>query len=238
MTRQEAMDELRKCIPSFNRKYLHWGKVKDKEQDKSWLYKDDFYSQPDGERKNFFLPESIPVDFLVGLEADIDGTHYVARRHENRRDYRKVDLSVTDYACYGNTHKYGTLSIDGVNWKDGDCTTSSRKLSNIDPRVVGIWKVDICKILSNEDLGEKNCDWDGYEANEATCRFSNIDELYCTAAYVALLRIEGKFDLTIDAWCDANPSEATQYLLKVDGDEVRFMPMLKAAKANILDEPF
>ena len=48
MTREEAMNELKKCIPSFNRKYIHWGKLVDKEADKSWLYKDDMYSQPDG----------------------------------------------------------------------------------------------------------------------------------------------------------------------------------------------
>ncbi len=237
MTREEAMNELKKCIPSFNRKYIHWGKLVDKETDKSWLYKDEIYSQPDGERKTFLMPEVIPVDFLNGIKANFDDCEYVSVS----QNPRKVDLSVTDYACYGNTHKYGTLSISGAVWQHEEFgkkwSTSSRRLSNIDPRVTGIWKVDLCKILSNEDLGEKGCDWEGYEANEATCRFSDIDELYCTAAYVALLRIEGDFLLTIDSYVASDP-KPFQQLMKIEDGNVTFLPMLRAAKANILDEPF
>jgi hypothetical protein len=225
------MNILTGCIPSFKLPYLHRGSVVDKEVDRSWLYRDEIYSQPRGERKSFPMPEKISSDFLVGIEADLGGKKYVSKRSHSDEP-RKVVLQVTDFGYFGNTHKYGVLKVSGVYWSEGKYATMSNDLSMIDPRVTGIWSIDLCKIITNEDLGEK-AQWDGYEPHEGTCRFSNISELYCTAAYVSLLRIEGDFALTIGTY--AQVPDDDDYLVKVENDVATVFPNLQKSIDKMLE---
>ena len=239
MTREEALNTLQRCIPSFNRKYIHWDKLVDKDEDMSWLYLDETFRKWKSEDdKPYLLPKVIPADYLVGVEAVVDGKTYHSKfngridpHSKCKVPMRHVALDITDYGLYGNTHKYGNLDVSGVEWNEDG--TDKRSFGSIfsakyDPRISPKWKIDIRKILSPEDVGEKNCDWSGYEAGEATSRFSDLDELLCSAAYVTLLRFEGPLYLNIGAYYVV--PEMDDYLLQVDDkDDVTINPRLKAA---------
>ena len=105
------------------------------------------------------------------------------------RSGRKVNLEVMDFGLYGNQHKYGELYISGVAFVNGN-TCRYGSINAMDNRIQPSWKIDIRKIITESDsfAGE-----DGFELGEGTQRFDDLLELCCTAAYVALLRIEGPF---------------------------------------------
>ena len=231
MKRKTALKKLQACIPSFNFEYKRWGeKVVDKDKDHSWLYRDECYRRPDADWKEEppTLPEVIPPDFLIGEEAVIGDEKYVVRRDPDDT-IRKVCLEVTDFAAYGNTHKYGKLKIRGVHWgrvnDDGLYSwTSSRQLGNVDPRVTGLWDVDLYWIIRDSSyFGEGEI---GYEVNEATARFVSRDELYITAAYVAILRVGGPMLLHDGYSAAAFPEK--YWLVKIDeNDNVTLSPRLR-----------
>lgn len=231
MKRKTALKKLQACIPSFNVEYKRWGEeVVDKEKDKSWLYRDQTYFRPDHDWKDEAptLPEIITPDFLVGTEVEVNDEKYVVKRDAGDKGIRKVCLEVSDYAAYGNTHKYGKLKIKGVHWSKVDSGpyswTSSRELGNADPRVTSIWDVDLYWIIRDSSYfgeGER-----GYEVNEATARFIYNDELYITAAYVSLLRVAGPMLLHDGYFAAAYPEK--YWLVKVDeNDNVTFSPKLR-----------
>lgn len=221
MTRQEALNILAPYIPSMTREYFRWGKKTDKEKDRSWLYRDDYYAKPDApygdpDRVKTF-PEKIPVDFLEGLEAEFEGKTYVAKRDEWEKDYRRVYLEIVDFGYWGNKHKYGKLQITGLHWSSGKGGMSCRQLSNVDPRVTGIWDVDICRIVAEGELDPSEC-----PPGESSQRFDTIEELIATAAYVALLRVEGPIKMD-NASSYASAERKDDMILTVDkNDNVTF----------------
>ena len=221
MTRQEAMNRLRSLIPSFERDYIPFGEPADKSEDMEWLYRDDYIWDKDNHR--ITLPELIPADYMVGIEVNIDRGEYVSIPRSNTEKGRKVALSVMDFGMLGNTHKYGTLSIPGVQWKsktDGHYILSSQ-IDKMVPQAKTHYEVKLYKIIAPDDLSQKVDDWDGYDPGCATQRFENLAELYCTAAYVSLLRVGGPYYLYVGE-SYVIPDE-TDYLLVVDeNDNVEF----------------
>ena len=225
MTREEAIEKLTPFIPSLKREYYRWGELRDKNEDRSWLYRDEPYmrpnakwSDPDRER---YLPEVIPENFLEGTVADIDGEKFCVKRSylSIERGYRRVYLGITDFAMYGNTHKYGKLQIDGLRWSriGTNSMTSSNKLNDVEPRVQGIWDVDLFRIVAEGEMSAGEC-----PVGEATARFTYIDELIATAAYVTLIRIQGPCVLD-NASSYATMRTDNDILLSIDkNDEVTF----------------
>lgn len=225
MTREEAIKKLAPFIPSLNREYIMWGKLRDKNEDRSWLYRDEAYRKPNAEwndpDKERYLPEVIPENFLEGTVADINGEKFCVKRSypSAERDYRRVYLQITDFAMYGNTHKYGTLKIDGLMWsKIGTASaTSWYKLDDMEPRVKGIWDVDLFRIVAEGEMSAEEC-----PVGEATARFTYIDERVATAAYVTLIRIQGPCILD-NASSYATMRTDNDILLSIDkNDEVTF----------------
>lgn len=196
MTRDEAIKIIEPFIPSLQRNYLRWGEETDKSKDRSWLYRDEWYGRPsaawnDPDRERS-MPEVIPENFLESLAVEIDGKKYVVKRSYPERNYRRVYLQITDFAYYGNTHKYGKLQIDGVCWsyEDGGGHISQRKLDDTEPRVRNIWDVNLFRIVGEGEMSASEC-----PIGESTARFVSLEELVATAAYVTLLRIGGPFVL-------------------------------------------
>lgn len=234
MTRQEALEKLQALIPSFRRDYIHWEKLVDKETDRSWLYRDELK----WDKKNNLIdyPEVIPADYMVGIKGTLkdnmtgEDVAYETVPHYAGDKRRKIALDIVDFAYYGNTHKYGTLKVSGVEWRNltNGKTTMCSYLEDIEPRARFCWDVDLFKIIDDNDLSQKKDDWDSYDPNEATQRFESLAELYCTAAYVALLRYQGPIYLYEGSWCCV--PEEIDYLLTVDeNDNVEFCDELKWA---------
>lgn len=225
MTREEAIKQLAPFIPSLNREYIRWDEPRDKNEDRSWLYRDEPYRKPnakwDDPDKERYLPEVIPENFLEGTLAEIDGKEYRAKRSfaSSTRGYRRVYLEITDFAMYGNTHKYGKLQIDGLIWAESGTKSSTfyYKLEDVEPRVQGIWDVDLFRIVAEGEMSAEEC-----PVGEATARFTYIDELVATAAYVTLIRIQGPCILD-NASSYATMRTDNDILLSIDkNDEVSF----------------
>ena len=120
---------------------------------------------------------------------------------------------------YGNTHKYGKLQIEGLRWSriGSNTATSWNKLGDVEPRVQGIWDVDLFRIVAEGEMSAEEC-----PVGEATARFTYIDELVATAAYVTLIRIQGPCVLD-NASSYATERTDKDILLSVDkNDEVTF----------------
>ena len=225
MTREEAIHKLTPFIPSLEREYSRWGELRDKNEDRSWLYRDESYRRPSAKwndpDKERYLPEMIPENFLEGTVADIDGEKFCVKRSypSTERDYRRVYLEITDFAMYGNTHKYGKLQIDGLRWSriGNNTATSWNKLDDVEPRVQSIWDVDLFRIVAEGEMSAEEC-----PVGEATARFTYVDELVATAAYVTLIRIQGPCVLD-NASSYATVRTDKDILLSVDkNDEVTF----------------
>lgn len=221
MTREEAIKKLEPFIPSLTRDYYRWGEKKvDKTKDRSWIYRDGYYERPNAKwndpHRQEYIPEQIPEHFLEGTEVEVDGEKFVIRRTYPERDYRRVHLQVTDFADYGNTHKYGQLQIDGVYWGDFNNNSHTHhgwfKLTDIEPRVRNIWDVDLFRIVGEGEMSGSEC-----PVGEATGRFVYLDELITTAAYVTLLRIQGPAILD-NASSYAATRTKEDIILSVDGD--------------------
>ena len=225
MTREEAIEKLVPFIPSLKLEYNRWGELRDKNEDRSWLYRDETYRRPsakwnDPDRERY-LPEVIPENFLEGTVADINGEKFCAKRSypSIERDYRRVYLEITDFAMYGNTHKYGKLLIDGLRWSiiGSNLSTSWNKLNDVEPRVQNIWEVNLFRIVAEGEMSATEC-----PVGEATARFTYIDELIATAAYVTLIRIQGPCVLD-NASSYATVRTDNDILLNVDkNDQVTF----------------
>lgn len=205
MKRKTILKRLEKNLPSFALEFIRWGEKKDKSKDLSWLFEDDYDSN---------LPVQIPRDFLVGAKATVDGNLYVL---ENKRECcRVLSLEITDFAFYGNTHKYGELFIDGVEWrcKEKGSIRMGGDLDKVEPRAQYSWKVNLCKIIRPED---GFFEADGYESGERTQRFTQLSELYGMAAYVALFRVLGPFELYEGSHCCVHKKK--DLILSVDEND-------------------
>lgn len=216
-------------IPSLTRQYNRWGAENvNKSKDRTWLYRDEYYERPNAEwndpRKREYMPEQIPEHFLEGIETEINGEKFISRKSYPERDYRRVYLEITDFAAYGNTHKYGKLLIDGVYWSslNNSYSYSSGKLTDVEPRVESIWSVDLFRIVGNGEMSGGEC-----PAGEATGRFVYLDELIATAAYVTLLRVQGPVILD-NARSYATVRKDDDILLSINADgNVEFGEKLK-----------
>lgn len=188
MKRTELMEMLKEFITSFNVDYNPYGdEVVDKEKDFSWLFEDEYVLKDK-------LPIVIPKDFLENTIVECDGIKLIA---QNKNDTgRKISLSVVDYGQFGNTHKYGELSISGVKLVDERDNTlfHSTELSRKNPLYKSWWKCKLCKIFTEQDMNAGG-DWYGYEPGMSIERFYSYVELFATAAYISLLRVEGEFML-------------------------------------------
>ena len=222
------MEKLRSLIPSFERDFIEFGEKIDKTEDKAWLYRDKLAW--DKNHNPVLYPELIPADYMTGIEVNIDGQEYVSVSRTMEEGVKNVSLSVVDYGLFGNTHKYGTLHIPGVTWKNKEtgCYRMSNVMDEMEPHARTSYEIDLYKIIAPEDFSQTLGDWDGYEPNEATQRFESLPELYCTAAYVSLLRVGGPFYVYIgESYVIPKKSD---YLLVVDGDDnVEFCCELKWA---------
>lgn len=181
MRRENLMQMLIPHIRFFNSEYRRWGEPTDKDEDLSWLYLDDLTHAP--------LPVKIPANFLEGIQVVEDNKTWTTQARKDCPG-RKVNLEVMDFAPYGNQHKYGELYISGVEFVNGDTCRFGFFMNAMDNRIQPSWKIDIRKIITERDSFAGG---DGYELGEGTQRFDDLLELCCTAAYVALLRIEGPF---------------------------------------------
>lgn len=205
MKRKTLLCRLEKNLPSFSLEFIRWGEKMDKSKDLSWLFEDDYDCN---------LPVQIPRDFLVGAKATVDGDLYVL---ENKRECGRVlSLDITDFGYFGNTHKYGELFIDGVKWicKEKETIRMCRALDEVEPRAAYTWKVNICKIIRPED---GFFEADGYESGERTKRFTQLSELYGMAAYVALFRVLGPFELYEGSHCCVHKKK--DLILSVDEND-------------------
>jgi hypothetical protein len=216
MKRQELMDILKQVITSFKLEYNPYGdEVVDKEKDLSWLFEDDY----DIKGK---LPVKIPADYLIGNkyttdEGEITITKRMIYKHGMGATYtgRKVALDVKDFGFCGNYHKYGDLIISGVEYHSDNNHISLSAFRDADPVVRYSWKMYLSKICSDAD--KAHGDWEGYENGMAIHRFSEYVDLYATAAYVSLLRVEGAFFLY-----EGSPvcvPDEKDMLLEVDDDD-------------------
>lgn len=182
MKRSELISIIEKKLPPFGLKYIdHRDREVDKTKDRTWLYRDESYDNKER------LPEKIPADFQTGIVYEgEDGRRF---HTEERDNYRKVCLEVTDYGAYGNTHCYGRLYISGIEWMSEDGKYYfSNAFQKKHPLAAAFWKTDLRHIVRDEDgFGDEP----GYENGFSTGRFTFFKDLILTAAYVTLIRIEG-----------------------------------------------
>lgn len=225
MTREEAIKILEPFIPSLNREYKRWGeKLMDKSQDKSWLYRDEYFERPSVKwgdpKRSEYLPDEIPADFLVGIEVeDENGTKYVSCNNFHGEESRRVYLDITDFAYYGNTHKYGKLCINGLSWlnKENGYHIVSNRFSDVEPRVKSIWNVDLFRIVDDGEMSMSDC-----KPGEASGRFTYLDELIATAAYVTIIRVMGPVEMD-NAGSYATSCKDEDMILTIDkNDNVEF----------------
>lgn len=195
LTRKEALDLLRKHIPSFGRKFNDediFGKT-------GWLYRD--YSTK--------LPESIPADFCVGKTAEyrgetiriINGSDSKTCKYERKLlgfpPGRMVSIDWQQYP--GHPHLYPKMEIQGIAGITKDSDGKEKEFQCLymldNSQFAGHWDIEPLRIVPQEDIDKAPYEWEGYEAGDRTNRFLDHNEIILTAAYISLLRIEGPFFL-------------------------------------------
>ena len=226
MKRQILLEKLKNLIPSFKRDFIDsdfYGK-------EGWLYRDAFGKD---------LPQVIPAHYLEGIRLPrYDGRESITirrdnfprcveiRRQKGERTDRRVLFKYMNYP--GHPHLYGEIEIDGVEsvaeTESGVTSGGVRYEDFIDKypdlkNASSSWDVELCRIVTDEDINDKWVDWTGYEVGSRTNRFTSIKELKRTAVYVALLRVEGPFYMQDDR----KKYRADGLMLCVDeNDEVSF----------------
>lgn len=216
--RKEALDLLRKHIPSFGRKFNDeniYGKM-------GWLYRD--YSVK--------LPETIPADFCVGETTEyrgeiikfINGSDSKTCRFEKELfgfpDGRLVSINWERYP--GHPHLYPKMEVQGlagiVRKEDGreeefQCLylLDNKNYSNH-------WDIEPLRIVPQEEIDKAPDEWESYEAGDRTNRFLKSEEILLTTAYISLLRIEGPFFLREGGYYKEYSKK--DLLLFVDSDNI------------------
>ena len=197
MNKEQAIELLKKYIPSFERKfedvniYGHLG----------WLYKTDNK-----------IPDVIPEKYLEGITVSRDGVEYKtvlegSLESAYRNDIPEGRLVRLSYSRYGsNPHLYATLEINGVvlqrKTENGYCQTFVSGVDLLDhPELANAkstWKLELGRILPQEEVEEHPRDWDGYAPGSRTMRFLDAKEVLATGLYVSLIKIQEPFYVLSD----------------------------------------
>ena len=197
MTREEAMSLLKSHIPSFERKFNdeeYYGKD-------GWLFMDERVT----------LPPVIPEDFYVGKTYEYKGvtltsiqyrdtkSERVEREYYKEPEGRRIHLSYLIFP--GHPHMYPKLEVDGVaTVQKGDNLNNDKEFLSFylpdDKTLSHHWEITPMRILPQEDVDKAPYEWEFYKAGDRTNRFLDLREMYLTAAYVCLSRIQGPFFLT------------------------------------------
>ena len=197
MKRPEALQYLRQFIPSFEREYAD----SDILGPMGWIAIDQNR-----------IPDVIPADFLKGISVERNGRVFtVMTRDDFKRTFERTDLpagrhcTIQYFNYCGNPHLYGTLRIAGfelvhVDKEEDRVLTLGSYGNEKEPELKGmdfIYKTEVGRILPREEVDARPGDWSGYDAGCRTSRFLDVKELLATAAYVALMRVEGPLFLTV-----------------------------------------
>lgn len=197
MNREQAIELLKKYIPSFGRKYEDadiYGPL-------GWLYKTDSK-----------IPDVIPEKYLEGITVSRDGVEYKtvlegSLESAYRNDIPEGRLVRLSYSRYGsNPHLYATLEISGVvlqrKTEKGYYQTFVSGVDLLDhPELANAkstWKLELGRILPQEEVEEHPRDWDGYAPGSRTMRFLDAKEVLATGLYVSLMKIQGPFYVLSD----------------------------------------
>lgn len=207
MKREQVIQHLQKLIPSFQRKWnVYGGNLDDKKY--GFLYRDETYSQErikgDWEsRITRKLPFEIPERFLEGITIRDEDTGDVLVSEltgcSKKGECRKVYLNITTFGA-PYEHSYGSLEIGGPHWTKETGYVfgylgNYYKDPGYDPRVQGDWNVDVCRIITKDDINS-GADWYGWSAGDASPRFVSYSELVLTACWLVLMRVQGPVFLT------------------------------------------
>ncbi len=197
MNRTQALDLLTKKIPSFGRVFEDAGLF----GPTAWLYK-----------SSNNLPDVIPEKYLEGITVSRDGVEYKtvlegSLESAYRNDIPEGRLVRLSYSRYGsNPHLYATLEISGVvlqrKTEKGYCQTFVSGVDLLDhPELANAkstWKLELGRILPQEEVEEHPRDWDGYVPGSRTMRFLDAKEVLATGLYVSLMKIQGPFYVLSD----------------------------------------
>ena len=231
MDKKTVLVQLEKVIPSFQRKWTGFGGTCDENNKYGFLYKDEFCynKEKDGSVLTKELPFFIPKGFLEGIvvEKDDKSDKLISLPPIKQEGKLVIGMQVTSFQGYGlYEHTYGTLQIPGPRWSKvgtnsiicgylGDYTSDP----NFDPRIQSIWNVELCRIITEEDINSR-ADWHGWKPGDANQRFVSISEMFLTACYITLARIETPFILKGD---ERYYSDREKWLISTDdNDEVTF----------------
>lgn len=175
------------------------------------IYRDSWY---------LALPTIIPENYLVGETIEtISGRISVTQKYSTKEEKELNERLRTpegrricfDYMIYPNgKHYYGKLEIDGVECMlynkltDKTCRTS---IAQIDvpqdkPQLKNArfhWQTELMREVAMEDLNDTSANWESYHLGDRTSRFSNLIELYSTALYVAIARVQGPMYMTMQS---------------------------------------
>lgn len=199
MKRTEALEILKKNIPSFGRE---------------WDFADIYPNTPLGwlYEPQSDMPDPIPEDFLEGTKVLHDGNEFTVGRidkiirelhngsnEQNRPDGRRVMFSYNNYA--GHPHLYGRLEIQGAELiretEKGFQSTSPNEQDKIaNPELKKLkyeWTVELRRILPKEEIEANPHYWESYYEGYHTNRFLDKDELLASGLYTALSIIQGPF---------------------------------------------
>lgn len=135
----------------------------------------------------------IPKDYGQGIKIEYDGKMVTSIKYNPTRQYKKCNVELTDFKCYGNYHCYGKVYVEGCTWNIDGTTTNltSSVLSKNYPEARHSISWDIYKILTESDIVEGKGDWEGYESGHQCARFESVTELILAAVYTVLDRVEG-----------------------------------------------
>lgn len=175
MKRNELQSLVQKFIPSFN----------EKDFTKDELFSDYNYG--------YEIPYTIPKEYGVGYEIEKDGLKYMSQhRYEGGR---RVNLDISTF-LNGNGHFYGDLVIKGPQFMCDGHTIWSGELIKAYPSTADI-KGPIRRVLPESDYKSYPDHWEEDDVGFLTIRFYSLKELICSAAWVALDRIEGEFSFAV-----------------------------------------
>lgn len=197
MNRTQALDLLTKKIPSFRRVF----EDADLFGPTAWLYK-----------SSNKLPDVIPEKYLEGITVNRDGIEFKtvlegsleSAYMNNIPEGRLVKLSLCSYGS--NPHLYATLEINGVvlqrktekgyhqSFVSGVDLLDHPELANAQ----STWKLELGRILPQEEVEEHPRDWDGYAPGSRTIRFLDAKEVLASGLYVSLMKIQGPFYVLSD----------------------------------------
>lgn len=184
--RSDLIEQLRSKIPSLN----YEGKIEaylEVDEDGNEI-KDSVIFQKDTKEDWIITPH-----YMEGITTNLDGQELISVKKVNPYNKRCCYIEIMDFAAYGNTHCYGDLKIDGLEWKyiDKDCTIYSFELTDKYPKIDNSYRGKITKIFKKDNINDREYGWDTYEDGMLTQRFHSVTELIFSAMYITLTRVQG-----------------------------------------------